>query len=171
MIISFALEIECEIPNEIKLKSFRCFSFQQHQIHGIPIEKVIKEKSNQVFNYKELKSLLFEIYCRLRTEDKTLFAVKNHQLAALLLEYDIPFLDLEKIKVGNEVCPPLHRFESLNFQTNTFCLLHFLLYSSCRQKKIRCSLKKSANIWYWLKTKINTEFILNDICEAIRECA
>src|SRR5882724_2913577 len=108
--MKLCFEIDCEIQNDLKFKSFRHFSFQQNQIHGIPVEKVLNERTSRVFKISELQTLVYEIYCRFRTEDKSYVAIKNQQLAKLLDEYGIPYLNLERENIGNEICPPLHLF-------------------------------------------------------------
>ena len=169
--LKVCFEIDSQIPKDLKIKSFRSFSFQKHQIHGIPVENVIKERSSQIINLKDLQNFLLEIYCRIRTEEKTLIAIKNQQLAKILNEYNIPYFDLEKEKIGYEICPPLHRFDSFNFRNDYFCLLHFLLNCNSHHLKTRCSLRKSAYIWSWISNKIQSEIIIRDIIEAIRDCA
>ena len=156
-------EIDCDIPNDLRIKNFKHFSFQQHQIHNIPIEKVIPDKTLRVFKNSQLKHILFDIYCRIRSEDKYLFAIKNQQLAKLLDVYEIPYINLEKVTIGNEICPTLLNFDKYSKHKKGFCLLHFMLNNSAHGINIRCSLRKSEKIWEWLINKIISDQLVSDI--------
>src|SRR5882757_8071911 len=69
-------EIDSGISQELKVKSFRHFSFQQHNVHGIPVEKVIEEKTKRVFKLVQLNEIILQIYLAVRTVEKSYIAVK-----------------------------------------------------------------------------------------------
>src|SRR6266446_2582388 len=77
-------EIDCYIPRDVKIKNFKHFSFQQNNIHGIPLSKVISENTSRVLKLENLKTIIYEIYSRIRTDDKIYVAIKNQQLSKLL---------------------------------------------------------------------------------------
>lgn len=167
--VKICVEIDSKISKDFKIKNFRSLSFQHHQIHGIPVDRVIKEKCFQVIQSEDFKTFLVQIYYRIRGAEKNLIAIKNQQLAKILTECSIPFFDLEKEKICQEVCPPLHRFDKYNYHNNNFCLLHFLC--SSYNTKVRCSLRKVAYIWDWINDRVKTERLLKDIIEIITETA
>lgn len=161
--IKICLEIDSEIPDDIKISSFRHFSFQQHQLHGIPVKKVLDTETLRVLKISQLKEIIFEIYCRIRTDDKPLVAIKNHQMSSILEESCIPYINLESNIIGGEICPPLSMFDKINGSSNYHCLLHYILHKNSFKNGHRCALRKSVYIWKWLKQKIISDSLIYDL--------
>ena len=156
--IKICFEIDCSISNDVKLQSFRQFSYQQHNIHGISLERVIK-KNRKVIKIENLKNIIKEIYDEISKENnKNIILIKNQQLAKLLDDYEIPYYNLEYNMIANEGCPTLEMFDKMFGRNNSYCLLHCLLRKS---KHVRCSLRKSANIWNWLQQVVSQERFIN----------
>ena len=160
-------EVLPEISSEIKLNNFKHFSYQQHQLHGIPLEKVLSEKTKKIIPLSQLRQLIEEIYFRVRSEDKKLLGVKNQQVGLLLKEYQIPFFNFEAEEVGGEICPALAVFEKFKF--STYCLLHSSLKRKFNESH-RCALRKSQAIWSWLTVKLRSDFLVDEIFTQT-ECA
>ena len=161
-------EVIPDIDKDFKVKNFKNFSYQQHQLHGIPIESVLSEKTKKVIHIDQLRQLIEEIYFRVRTEEKKLVGVKNLQLAILLKEFQIPYFNLETQEVGGEICPTLRDFEK--FKISSFCSLHATLRRKFNQDIHRCALRKANAIWDWLSLKLKSDILLEEIFSE-RECA
>ena len=154
-------EILPEINVDTKVDNFKQFSIQQHQLHGIPVQQLLEEKTKRVFCCSQLRQIVEEIYFRVRTENKKLLGVKNQQVATLLKEYQIPFFNFETEEVGGEVCPTLSTFDK--FSTSIFCPLHAVLKRKLNEQYHRCALRKASMIWDWLDRKINSDLLVDEI--------
>ena len=165
---NICFEVIPDIETDFKLKNFKVFSYQQHQLHGIPIESVLSEKSKKIIHIKNLRQLIEGIYFRVRTEEKKLFGVKNLQLAQLLKEYQIPYFNLEQQEVGGELCPTLKEFEK--FKISCHCSLHAKLRRKFKEEIHRCAFRKAQAIWDWLTLKLRSDNLLEEIFSDC-ECA
>lgn len=167
--LRLCFEIDCEFPPNMNMEYnvLKKFTFQQIHLHGIPMKKVLNDKTSRCFKNKDLKNLVQELYNRVKTEDKFIFATKNQQTSDLLWEYEIPYLDLEKQMVGNEICPTLKDFDKVVGPNNCFCLLHFVLNKPLYNSQFRCALRKSIYIWDWLKYKVESDRFVNDIISSL----
>jgi hypothetical protein len=154
-------EIVSEIDIKTKIVCFKHFSFQQHQLHGIPINKVLNDKTKKVFPISQLKQIIEEIYYRVRTNELNLFGLKNQQLSTLLSEYGIPFYNFETEEVGGELCPPLAVFDK--FKSSIYCLLHANPKCNFDEKIHRCALRKACLIWVWLCRKQVSDDLVDQI--------
>ena len=150
-------ELDCEFDDKVIEENKRHFNFIRHKIHGIPIKRMLSYQSSRVLLAKNLKFLLINAYPCLRTVEKKYFAVKNHYLAKILDDVEIPYLNLEKERIGYEVTPPLHLFDKHNIGYSYHCPLHFILSNNpSYDRTLRCSLRKCSNIWDWLQMKITS---------------
>ena len=158
---NICFEIVPEVNIDTKLDFFKHFSCQQFQLHGIPIEKVLEDKTKKVFHASHLKKIVEEIYFRVRTEEKKLLGVKNQQVANLLKEFEIPFFNLESEAVGGEICPTLSIFDKFRF--SKYCILHASLKRKFNETVHRCALRKASTIWDWLKCKLDSDLLVDEI--------
>ena len=149
------------ISLDTKINYLAHFNKQSQELHGIPMAQVINKDSKTVFSISKLRHIIEEIYLRLRTEEKNLFAVKNQQMAGLLTEYQIPFFNLEKEEVGGEVCPTLTVFDK--FSNSIYCAIHAKLAPKKNKSNHRCAMRKSKMIWDWLTRKANSDLLLDEI--------
>ena len=154
-------EIVPDINVDTKLDYFKYFKFQQHQLHGIPLEKVLDDKTKKVFHASQMKKIVEEIYFRVRTEERKLFGVKNQQVANLLKEFEIPYFNFESEEVGGEICPPLSIFDK--FKSSKYCLLHATLKCKFNENIHRCALRKALLIWDWLNCKVDSDLLVDEI--------
>lgn len=143
-------EVFTYIPEEFRAKNSKLFYFQEKKLHGIPIRQVLPKKSKKVIEASELEALILSMHLLLSTSEKTLFGVKNQQLAKILEECEIPIFNLEKEEVGGEKCPALPYFD--RFKIYYYCRIHQDTSPSLDESH-RCALFKSTAIWDWLNTK------------------
>lgn len=155
------LEIVPEIDSDILTTFTKQFTFQQYQLHGIPVEKVLHGKTKKIYHISQLRRIVEEVYYRVRTEDKNLLGVKNQQVVSLLKEYQIPFFNFEVEEVGGEICPTLNLFDK--FKKSIYCLLHAELKPRLVEVNHRCALRKAHAIWDWLTRKLNSDRLLDEI--------
>ena len=154
-------EIVPNISLDNRINYLGHFNKQTQELHGIPINRVIRSECKSVISILKFRQFIEEIYLRLRTDEKPLFAVKNQQMAVLLKEFEIPFLNLEKESVGGEICPTLSAFDS--FGVSIYCPLHAKVMPKKNNQKHRCALRKSKAIWDWLTRKVNSDLLLDEI--------
>jgi len=121
----------------------------------------LKPQTKKVVKGQKLKEFVESVYFRIKTEEKFLFGVKNHHFKNLLIEYQIPFFDLETESIGNEYCPALQVFDT--FHHPIFCLVHASIKQVCNDHKLRCALRKAWNIWNWYSTKLNSDALMEEI--------
>jgi hypothetical protein len=157
------LEIDSQITEENKMSNYRHFSFQTNYIHGIPVDKVIDEKTLRIITIDKLKNFICDLYNLIKTDNKFYFGIKNQQLSKLLDEYELPYVNLETESIGYEYCPTLKLFDSVCNNRHAYCLLHSLLHKTQIDEKIRCSLRKCVNIWNWLSFKLNSDQLVKQI--------
>ena len=154
-------EIKCNINKEVREKNERTLSHQKWQIHGIPINPVLEDCSKRLVDCSKLNNLIEEIYCRVKTENKPLIGIKNHFLAKILDEIEIPYFNFERERIGGESCPPLQLFD--RFHKDPFCRLHSVLAPGVLVNHYRCALRKSSNIWEWLENKNKSDIFFDEI--------
>ena len=165
--IEISIEIDCGLKeNSFKnIHMFNDYKFQKYLIHGIPLESIRGNIGLKVHDMRQVEVLIKKLYEKIKSADKFLFACKNQQVARLLERLDIPFFNLEKTIVENEICPKLETFdETIGGGQVWFCPLHTCLPNQeSSRKKLRCSLRKSRYIWNWLSTKIEVNSLLENI--------
>jgi len=142
-------------------------NYQQHRIHGFPIDSILKPQTKKVIKGSKIKEFIEEIYFRVKSEEKYLFGVKNQQLKKLLIEYQIPYFDLETESVGGEFCPALKVFDK--FHHSIFCLVHASIKPVCGDHKLHCALRKAWNIWKWYSIKLNSDTIMKELQQVLQE--
>ena len=98
-------EVDCDFDEEYIKKHKSWLAYQRDKIHGLPIKRVLDFKSSRILKLSQFKHFLVECYTYLRTVDKYYIAIKNQQLANILEELKIPYLNLERELIGNRNLP------------------------------------------------------------------
>lgn len=139
-IVNNDLNITWNVDPELEVTENNRISIGYHvrDIHGLSVKPdygpVMIKSSTLAVVLKILSSILF-------TEEKPYIAVKNQQLAAILRNEGLQFVNLEK---GNCVPPAISDLEKDNIPW--MCILH----SNPVPRMKRCALRKSVSIWKWL---------------------
>ena len=160
--LKLCYELDCDLDTDIIEENKGHLNYQRNHIHGIPIQRVLDFNTSRVFKSSNLEFIIENIYPYVKSIDKIYFAVKNHHLAKILDKINIPYINLEKETIGNEIVPPLHLFDKLNVGFGYHCPLHFALIGrTSYDRSLRCSLRKCLNIWNWLEMKITSNSFYN----------
>jgi len=158
--IQLCVEIPQNMPILTRIKNYKTILFQEYHIHGIPMERVTTKgnTSSECENFS-VKNILYHLYNKVKREGKIYLASKNQQLAVLLKECEILFIDLEQSAIENEPCPSLCAFDKLCGRPKSYCSIHASVYK--KHQRTRCALRKSENIWRWVQSKLQeTQFWL-----------
>jgi len=138
--VSFNVDPEIQLQNTSKYQ-LGCLNFQTHQLHGLSIRP-----SDGTFNITNstFKDFLYVMVKTLTNNEKPIIAIKNHQLRPILQRLNIDYVDVEK---GDIIIPSTESLDNANPLGKWTCGLH----SESGDINRKCALRKSCNVWSWLK--------------------
>ena len=116
----------------------RTVKYSTHNLHGLLHESF----EDNAPKSKDLGKLLEMAYLTLIRPDKKLFGIKNTQLAEILDQYDIPYIELSTLEIV--------------YKREGFCINHTELCPK-RRHKYRCALRKTESLWTSLKIHLARE--------------
>jgi len=116
--------------------SLNAIYYHYQRIHGLGLHPL----KNVFIKNSTLEMFIRVITDMLTSEDKPYLAVKNHQLASLLDEWQIKYVNLESFEA-----PSVSQFTC-----RWMCDLH----ENKRPQMRRCALRKSISLWIWINQKI-----------------
>jgi hypothetical protein len=119
----------------------KTFEYQIKNIHGIDLAS-----GNLPRHYEKLPSVLQVFHRMLSTKERPYFACKNQQLAKVLTENKIPFVDLS---IGDLIAPSLSQLDFINKAEELyFCYIHDdKIIEENKFKKLRCARRKVRHLW------------------------
>ncbi len=96
--------------------------YQTQKIHGLTLRPSYEARAG-LKHANRLRRVLWRIYKSVVTEDKPYFGCKNQQLAEILEEEGIPFIDLDS------VAPRLRDLDKLNGGCAWLCKYHTVTWA------------------------------------------
>jgi len=102
------------------------------------------EEGTKAINYLDVGNHLKNLYAAISTTGRPRLAIKQHNLAPLLKENGIPFINLEESKFQ---CPSMNRL-CLMYNEVKCCRLH--TPQAFGEGPFRCSLKKASLLHQWI---------------------
>jgi hypothetical protein len=94
-LMSMCFEVDPELSNDELFEDRVTNNYVKHNVHGLGF----KPKGNKFINQNEVPKLLRYLYETHKNENATLFGIKNSQLAKILTDNKIPFIELNTPKL------------------------------------------------------------------------
>lgn len=142
------VEFDAELYlNRVRKDQRQQLIYQTNSVHGIPITSCRAD-----FRSCEASTVIKSWYEIVATEEKVYFGLKNQQLATILNQVGIPFVDFERREIR---APSLRQLDQAYSSENpvTFCKFHTRLPRH-NNIELRCAQRKANRFWEWLRNPV-----------------